>query len=107
MSNKLVYICSRYRADNEVQFKKQLSYTKEMARVQVLKGNDVIAPHLYYPSFLDDNNHSERNLGMYSAINLMNRCDVILVCVKFGVSSGMKAEIKHAESNNMKIIEVL
>jgi len=87
---KTVYVCSRYRADDEKQFLIQLEYTKAKAREQVLLGNNVIVPHLYYPQFLDDNNEEERKLGMDSAINLMFSCDEVLVCIKHGISDGMK-----------------
>jgi len=102
----LTYICSRYRANSDEQFAKQLEYTKDKAKIEVLTGNDVIVPHLYYPLFLDDNIESERTLGMESAIRLMETCDRVLVCLKYGVSSGMLAEIAHAIENDIEIVEV-
>jgi len=103
----LAYICSRYRADTQEQFETQLAYTKEKAREEVMLGRDVVVPHLYYPQFLDDNDVMERELGMESAINLMKYCDLIIVCIKYGKSAGMLAEIKIAEENNMRIVEVI
>lgn len=100
----LIYICSRYRADSKDQFKKQMEYTKECAKAQVLLGHDVVVPHLYYPLFLDDDKEDERELGLASAINLMQYCDTILVCPKRGISAGMEAEIKVAKANNMNIV---
>lgn len=103
----LVYIATPYRADTKEQFEKQLAYTKSIAKSEVLKGNDVIVPHLYYPSFLDDNDEFERTLGMKSAVDLMLRCDEILVGIKYGKSSGVLNEIKHAEEHNIKVVEML
>lgn len=104
---KTVYICSPYRADNPTQFELQLAYTKRKAREQVLLGNNVIVPHLYYPQFLDDNNEEERTLGMASAIDLMRVCDMVLVCIGYGISNGMIREINVAEEHNLSIVEVI
>lgn len=103
----LVYICSRYRADDEAQFKKQLEYTKLLAKEQVLLGNDVIVPHLYYPRFLDDDNEYSHTLGTSSAIRLMNYCDTVVVGIKYGISEGMSKEIEVANVNNILIKEVM
>jgi hypothetical protein len=100
----LIYICSRYRANTSEEFERLLSYTKEKAKEQVELGNDVIVPHLYYPRFLDDNNEHERNIGIKSAISLMKYCDIILVCIKYGISEGMLAEIKEADIYKLREI---
>lgn len=101
-----VYICSPYRAKKKQQFEKQLNYTKVRARLEVLDGNEVIVPHLYYPLFLDDNEEIERKRGMESAIKLMSVCDYILVCKRYGISSGMKEEIRVATEKGISIKEV-
>lgn len=92
----LVYVCSRYRADNKEQFEKQLEITKGVSRVLVRSGHDVIVPHLYYPNFLDDNNEAERIVGIESAIRLMEKCDIVVSYIGLGVSKGMEAELERA-----------
>lgn len=106
MVGKTAYICSPYRADTEEKFERQLQYTKAMSREAIMQGFDVIVPHLYYPLFLDDNNEVERQLGMNSAINLILVCNIVIVCEKYGISSGMKAEIEFAQKNGIKIERV-
>lgn len=101
--SKTIYLVSRFRADTDEQFLKQLQQTKDFSREAVVAGFDVIVPHLYYPSFLDDDDENERTIGTESAIRLMGVCDTILVYTGLGVSSGMKAEIEHAKMNSMKI----
>ena len=103
MKNKTAYIASRYRADTDEQFGKQLQLTKDISREVVAGGYDVIVPHLYYPLFLDDNNEAERKAGIASAIRLLDICDILLVCIGRGVSEGMEAEITHAKENDMQI----
>lgn len=104
---KTIYIATPYRAETKEQFDKQLEYTKMIARDEVLKGNDVIVPHLYYPQFLDDNVDEERTLGMLSAKNLILVCDEVVVGIGFGISVGVQAEIAFAQEHNKLIREVL
>jgi len=101
--SKLVYIATPYRSENKEQFKRQLEYTKSVAHDEVKKGNDVIVPHLYYPSFLDDNDDTERALGMKSAIRLMLRCDEVLVGTKYGISEGVRNEVEYAIEHDILI----
>ncbi len=102
----LVYIATPYRAETKHQFEEQLKYTKYLAREQVQHGNDVIVPHLYYPQFLNDDDEVERNLGMLSAKNVIRKCDLVLVGLKHGISSGVRAEMIFAEQHNIPLREV-
>ncbi len=43
---------------------------------------------------------------MNSAINLILVCNIVIVCEKYGISSGMKAEIEFAQKNGIKIERV-
>lgn len=106
MLKNTAYICSPFRADTTEQKEKQLVYTRTMARKAVMEGFDVIVPHLYYPLFLNDDNEVERELGMNSALNLIMVCDVLIVCEKYGISSGMKTEIEFADKMGIKIKRV-
>ena len=99
----IIYICSRFSAENEEQFDKQLEITKIVSKEVVLSEHEVIVPHLYYPLFLDDNNEEDRLIGTQSAIKLLNVCDMLFVYIGLGVSSGMEAEIKIAKQNSMEI----
>ena len=101
-----IYIASPYRAPTIAQFEKQLAYTKELARATVATGHDVIVPHLYYPEFLDDNETEERIAGMKSALRLLQKCDVLLVGTKLGISEGMAKELEWAEATRMKVRKV-
>ena len=92
---KLVYICSPFRGNYEDNTENALIY----CRVIMRHCPDVIpiAPHLYFPRFLDDLDEDERKLGMEAGIALLDNCSEMWV---FGIdkpSEGMKAEIEHAE----------
>lgn len=101
--NKTAYICSRYTADTQGVFEDRLQTTKDISRVLVTKGYDVIVPHLYYPLFLDDTIKAERNLGMASAIRLLKVCDVVFAHTGNGVSAGMEAELEVAREKGKVI----
>jgi hypothetical protein len=97
------YICTPYRAKDKKQFEKQLAYTKSVARAEILCGNDVIVPHLYYTQLLDDDNPEERKIGMNSAISLLEKCDKVVVGNRYGISAGMEKEIYHAMAKGIEI----
>ena len=88
----IVYICSPYSGD----VVGNVAAARRYCRFAVDKGFIPIAPHLLYPQFLDDNNESERELGLFFGNALMSKCAEVWV---FGsrISSGMEAEIKRAK----------
>lgn len=51
-----------------------------------------IAPHLYFPQFLDENYEQERTLGIEAGIELMQYCDEMWVYGE--LADGMKKEIE-------------
>ena len=88
----IVYICSPYSGD----VVGNVAAARRYCRFAVGKGFIPIAPHLLYPQFLNDDDPSERELGLFFGNALMSRCAEVWV---FGsrISSGMEAEIKRAE----------
>lgn len=99
----IAYVCSRYSADTQEVFEDQLQTTKDISRVLVVNGYDVIVPHLYYPRFLDDDYEEDREIGTQSAIRLLHVCDMMFVYIKNKVSRGMEAEIIAARKKNIDI----
>lgn len=61
---KQIFICSQYRGDIEENKKN----ARRFARIAVLCGYCPIAPHLFYPQFLDDNDEEERLLGITTGV---------------------------------------
>ncbi len=88
----IVYICSPYSGD----VVGNVAAARRYCRFAVGKGFIPIAPHLLYPQFLNDDDPSERELGLFFGNALMSRCAEVWV---FGsrISSGMEAEIKRAK----------
>jgi hypothetical protein len=94
----LVYICSPYSGDVEVNVKA----AREYFRLAVDKGFIPIAPHLLYPQFMDDNDPIERQLGMSFGNVLMDRCAELWVCGDH-LSPGMEKEFDRASDKGMVI----
>ena len=88
----LTYIVSPYAGDILV----NVEAARRYCRFAVDKGFIPIAPHLLYPQFLNDDDPSERELGLFFGNALMSKCAEVWV---FGsrISSGMEAEIKRAK----------
>ena len=85
----LVYICSKYRGDVEINTRNAQLYS----RYAVEQGYISIAPHLLLPQFVDE--ETERDLAIFMGKVLMTKCAEVWV---FGNerSEGMNAEIAYA-----------
>lgn len=94
----LVYICSPYSGDVEGNIKSARRYS----RFAVEMGYIPFTPHLLYPQFLDDDNPTERSLGLFFGNVLMSKCAEVWV---FGgyISPGMSAEIERAKRKKYTI----
>lgn len=94
----IVYICSPFSGDVEGNVKAAQGYSRHA----VDNGYIPIAPHLLFPQFLNDDNPTERQLGLFFGNALMSKCSEIWV---FGntISAGMEAEIKRARWKNYRL----
>ena len=88
---KKIYVASKYAGDVDVNTNAAIGY----CRYVIDQGFMPIASHLIYPQILDDDNPSERNLGLRFGLALLSVCDEVWV---FGeVSSGVAKEIEVAK----------
>lgn len=92
----LACICSPYRGDTETNTRNARRY----CRFAVESGYIPIAPHLFFPQFM--NEKTERETALFMNFVLLGKCHELWV---FGetVTDGMKAEISRAEKKNMAI----
>lgn len=103
-----VYVCSPFRpvSTNPKRAEKVLARNIRRAKfaceLLTKLGYLPIAPHLYFPQFLDDNNPKERETGMMLGRELLCGCDELWV---FGqhISEGMEAEIKQAKASDIPV----
>jgi hypothetical protein len=89
---RIVFVCSPYRGDVE----RNAAYARRAVRSCLLRGEVPIAPHLMYPGALDDGVKDEREIALSACVDLLRRCDALVVFGDFGVSSGMDREIAAA-----------
>ena len=94
----VVYICSPLSGDTLANQEAARRY----CRYAVDAGYVPIAPHLFFPQFMDDADEHERNLALFMDIVLLTKCAELWV---FGDehSKGMETEIAYAEKKNMTI----
>jgi hypothetical protein len=86
-----VYIASPYRGDTET----NISNARRYARFAYERGYLPIAPHLYLPQFLNDDNPGERETALAWGLVALAACRELWV---FGetISEGMAKEIREA-----------
>lgn len=91
--NNFVYVCSPFRGDVEHNVERARNYCRQISEL----GKVPIAPHLYFPQFLNDDDPIERLRGISFGLELMLFCEEVWV---FGdvISEGMRLEIEYASS---------
>jgi hypothetical protein len=88
---KLVFICSPYQGDIEVNTIRARRY----CFFAYSQGVVPFAPHLLFTQFLDENISKEREAGIQLGLEILEKCDEIWI---FGnlLSEGMKKELYSA-----------
>lgn len=94
-----VFICSPMKGDVE----QNLKLAKFAARVLINSGYIPIAPHLYFPQFLDDNDQYERIKGIKMGVELMKECDRMWI-IGTTITNGMEYEINEAKKAKVPAI---
>ena len=93
----LVYLASPFAGDTERNIERARGY----CRFAVSKGCIPIVPHLHYPQFMDEDDREQRELGMFFALVLLDKCDELWVFGK--PSEGMSREIAKAKKRGIPI----
>ena len=75
---------------------------RRYCRFAVDSGYIPLAPHHYFPQFMDDGNGAERNLALFMDLVLLSKCSELWV---FGgrISKGMSIEIEKAKRKGQPI----
>lgn len=95
---KKVFICSPYKGDVEGNIQKAKRYARIATQCSVVP----IAPHLYFPTFLEEENSNERMLGISLGLELMHSCDEVWL-LGFTISDGMKLELEKAKELKLPV----
>ena len=99
---KRIFLCSRYAGDTV----RNEAVAERLCRRVVEAGHAPFAPHLLYPRFLNDEDPTERELGIASGLAFMEVCDEVWVYTSDGVSSGMGRELDHAIRLDKPVVEI-
>lgn len=93
----LIYICSPFRAEDPETARLNVALAKMACRNAIEEGMLPIAPHLYFPNFMNEDDPAERDYGLSAGIRALAMCDKMKVFVIDNrISAGMEAEIWHA-----------
>jgi len=86
---KIVYVCSPFKGRKE-NMANAIRYCREVVDM----GYIPIAPHVYFPQFIDDGNPEDRRKALEMNKRLMKFCDELWV---FGdrITEGMQEEIEY------------
>lgn len=93
-----VGICSPFSGDTEGNIRR----AREYCRFAVSQRYIPIAPHLYFPQFMDEGDPKQRSLGIFFGLLLQGRCREIWV---FGgrITEGMGTELEKAAVRGLTI----
>ena len=102
MKQKVVYVASRVRGN----LQQNINDAKSYCRYCVLQGVVPIAPHLMYVGALNDEDPTERKLGMDLGISILQKGfidELWALTDSDGPSEGMKTEIEIAGQLNIPV----
>lgn len=98
---RLVYVCSAWRAAEELERRQDRDRALRLCRDVAMAGDPPVAPHLLFPQFLDGADPFERDVGLRCALALLSRCDELRA---FGEpSEGMAREIAAAKTAGVAV----
>lgn len=91
---KVIYVAGKYRAEHAYQIWRNVEVAREMSIKVWEMGHVAMSPHLN--SMLFDGCASEQAF-VDGTLELMRRCDAVLVCPGWQNSSGTRGEIAEAK----------
>ena len=96
----LVYICSRYAGNTELNVFRAIGFCRYAVRCGMIP----VASHLLYPQILEDSVPAQRELGLQFGLALLDRCSEIWVFNENReLSEGMRLEIGYARKKGIPV----
>lgn len=99
----IYYVCSPYRGKTPEQVQVHFDYAVQLTREMLLYGHCPITPHLYITACVNDDEPDERKIGLEAALELLEKCDAVIVGQRYGISEGMATEIEKAKQLNIPV----
>jgi hypothetical protein len=97
---KRIFVCSPYAGNTLENIKRAKRYCKYVLAC----GHAPIAPHLFFPLFLDDTSPTERSMGLNAGLAWLEVCQELWV-FDSKPSPGMTMEIAFAEAHRIPVCE--
>lgn len=94
----LVYICSPFAGNRE----RNAGRARDYCRFAVSKNCIPIAPHLFFPQFMEEDDPAQRELGIFFGLVLQSKCKEVWVFGRM-ISKGMALEIQKAKERKLPI----
>lgn len=94
---KRVYVCSPLRGDVTAHH----ALAVAVCRAVALAGDAPLAPHLYLPQALDDEDDEERRIGTAAGLSWLEVADEVVVAGP--LSAGMRREIEAASALGLPV----
>lgn len=94
----IVYVCSPYAGDTE----RNTANARRYCRFVVDSGGIPLAPHLFFPQFMEDSDAHDHELAMFMNMALMSKCAEVWVFGEY-ISKGMTAEIRKAQEKQRPV----
>ena len=98
----VVYIAGPYRGRTPYQVEKNIARAKKAALKVWKAGHIALCPHMNTANF---DGELPDEVWMDGALELMLRCDVVLVLKGWDSSKGSRAEVTEAMSRGMLVVE--
>lgn len=99
----LVYICSRYAADECRTIEQNEEAAVRYSRFAIEQGCIPLASHLLYPRILDDRDPEQRKLGLFFGQVWLDIAREIWIFSDGSLSKGMQAEYDRAKKRGYRI----
>lgn len=100
---RLVIVESPFRADNEADFHRNLTYLDLCLRDSILRSESPYASHKLIPGALDDVDPAERDLGIKCGYAWWRAASLIAYYVDLGWSNGMIQSFRHSKTYNIRV----
>lgn len=101
-----IFISSPYWNESIEKMAENVHLAELACKKIIERGNIPIAPHLYFPRFLEDENPMSREIGIECGLFFLDHCDDMIVILdtpsnrwgsaKDTITKGMRIEIEHA-----------
>lgn len=98
-----VQILSPFRGTTPAERRRNVAYAQAALLDCLQRGEAPFAPHLIYPSVLDESDPAQRAQGISAGLAWIAAADAVVIYDDLGYSDGMRVEMEHAAHIGRKL----